>query len=568
MIEGLAWMAVANAALLLATHALLRRIRTAETPVNALLFAIVGLLVQSSAILLAGVTGALTSRALGLSGAALLLFLLIAGEHRFLRLPERPLLGRATGLLAGLIGVRMLAQVWFLAPVNGDALAYHLPKVAEWVRAGAFTREMGTDPCASFPAGFELIETWWSVFLHRDTLIEMAGVEFAALAFLAVRVLALSVGLSSNAASLASTLYILTPSFNLQATSCLNDGAVAALILALAAMIAVRAHPLLLILPTGLLLGIKATGTFALPGLILLGILRRKEPLLRPSSLLAALPLVAAAACVGSFWLIRNFLWYGNPIHPVTGHETPGPESFYVQTGPELGSLRKNLADLVASSVYDNAAGLTALSTCTAGWGIVVFSCGVAALISGVRQEKALRDVAAALIVSLLCVLLMVRNDNWFARFVMFFPAILCVAAARAAELSRPVALLVALGAALEFTATLIPQELPTSKMLSLMGQPWRLRSAAPLYSGTPPGDPIAVYAARRFPIYLLYGPDFSRKVVFLRSRSPEDLAQEMERQGLRFVYVNLNRRPAYDFEDLVRKGRFRALGEGYYALP
>jgi len=463
----------------------------------------------------------------------------------------------------------MLVQVWFLAPSNADVLSYHLTKVAEWVQAGRFTREMGPDHHAPFAAGFELIETWWVVFLHHDLLIEMAGVEFAVLAFLAVRLLALQLGLSSKAASLASTLYVLTPTFNLQATSCLNDGPVAALILSLAALIAARAHPVLLLLPFGLMTGIKATGIFTLPGWILLAVLLRREARVRPASLRAALPVAAAALAVGVAWYLRNLLWYGSPIYPLNlGSDTYYGRLYRIQTGPELLSLRYNLAYFVSSLIYDDQAGLTAISVKTAGWGIVAFSIGILAFLNEVRKDREFRWIAVAFGVSLLTVFLMVSNNHWNARFVLFFPALLCIAAARWAESQRPVALLLALGAAIEFAGTLLPQEYPSRRMLELVRQPWRERSAAYLHAGTPPGEPLGVWARLRSQTYPFYGPDYSRSVVYLKAARLEDLAAEMKNRGLCFVYVNTYARVQFNLDEMVRQGRFRNLGKGFFALP
>jgi hypothetical protein len=569
MIEGLAWMAVANAGLLLATHAIHRRVATEHRSLNGVLFILIHLLLMSSSVLVAGVSGCLTPRALGLSGAAVLGLLLLLREHRTVRLPARLEIGRATAVLAVMIGVRMLLQVWFLCPINGDAVSYHLPKVAEWVRSGAFTREMGVDFCAPFPAGFELIETWWVVFLHHDVLIEMAGVEFAILAFLAVRLLGEGLGLSPKAACLASTLYVLTPTFNLQAISSVNDAPVAALVLSIAALTLHRAHVLLLALPLGLLLGTKATGLYTMPGWFLLAFFNRKQPWLRPGALRAALLVAGTAAAVGVFWYLRNYIWYGSPVHPLrSGDLTYYERLFYIQMGPNLNSLRYNVSEFVTNLIYDDRFGLSPMGTAGAGWGIVPFSVGALALILEIRRDPAFRRAAAAFGVSICFVLLMVKPDAWVARFILFAPALPCIAAARLSESVRPVALLLALGAAFEFTGTLLPQERPTGVMIALMRRPWRERSADALYKLTPPGDPLAVYATLRSKTYLMYGPDFSRRVLYLRVAGPEELAAEMERRGVRFVYVNILRRVQYDFEELVRKGRFRDLGEGYFALP
>jgi hypothetical protein len=550
VIAGLFWMAVANAALLLAAHAVLRRVRTGNGPMNGLLFVLIHLLLISLSVLIAGIA-------------------LAQGEHRQVRRPAAPEIGRATAVLAAMIALRMLLQVWFLAPSNGDALAYHLPKVAEWMKAGGFTREMGSDYLAPLPAGFELIEAWWVVFLHHDALIELAGVEFAVAAFLAVRLLARSLGLAEKSSLLAATLYVLTPVVALQATSCLNDGPVAALVLSMAALVAASAHPALLLIPVGLALGIKGTGIYTLPGWALLWFLRRKEPVVRPASLRAAALPAAAAIVAGAFWYARNLIWYGNPVFPIKG----GPLTyrdmvFYIQRGPKLTSLRYNLDSLVTQMIYDNQAGFSPICRDIAGWGILAFSIGILALLQQIRKDRALRITAAAFLISMLTVFLMVNVDRYFVRFVAFFPAVLCIAAARLAESSRPAAILLAFAAAVQFLGTLLPQERPPERLLAMARQPWRERSAAQLFDLVPPGDPIAVYTDRRVMSYLWYKPDFSGSVVYLRVPRVDDLAEEMRRRGLRFVHVLLLRRPQYDFDDLVRKGVFRKVGDAFYALP
>jgi hypothetical protein len=568
MIAGLFAMAAANGALLLAAHAVLRRIRTGSAPVDAVLFVLIHLLLVSVAVLAAGVTGFLTPAALGISGAVVLGALLLLREHRLLPRPSLPDAGRWTGLLAAMLGLRTILQVWFLAPTSPDALSYHLPKVAEWVLAGAFTREMGTDYVASFPAGFELIETWWVVFLHHDVLIEMAGVEFAVLAFLAVRLLALQLGLSGKAAFLAGILYLLTPAFGLQTISCLNDGAVAALVLTMASLIVARAHPVLLLLPLGLVAGIKSTGLFAFAGWALLWFMNRKEPRVAPGSMKGALAVAASAAVAGAFWYVRNYLWFGNPLHPVkSGPLTYYERLWYVQVGPSLSSLTANLEELVTNLVFDRT-GFTGICWGSGGWGIVAFSIGVLALLHQIRDDRALRTVAAAFLLSMGAVLLMVKPDAWFSRFILFVPAILCIAAARLAESTRPVAILLVLGCFVQFAGGLLPQDRPVAQYVGMMRQPWRQRSAAAMLEMVPPGDPIGVYATLRSPIYPFYGPDFSRHVVYLRVSGPGRLAEEMERRGVRHVYVHILERATYDLEALVKAGQLRRTGRRFFILP
>jgi hypothetical protein len=199
LIAGLCFLLISNAASLLAASAVSSRLRTGKLSVDLLLTLVIRLLLISALILVAGVCRCLTSAHLGIACLAALLGLFGMKAHRHLgtlsglSIPRQAWIVLAIG---GLVLLRALAQAWFFAPYNFDSLSYHLTKIPEWIRAGGFTREMGPDTHATFPAGFELVETWWVVFLHHDVLIEMAGVEFLILATLAVYVLAEAFGLA------------------------------------------------------------------------------------------------------------------------------------------------------------------------------------------------------------------------------------------------------------------------------------------------------------------------------------------------------------------------------------
>ncbi len=263
MALGLASFLVANAATLLGARAVLRRSATGDLALDVVLFLILRFLLVSLSVLVAGVTGLLAPLPLGLAGAAGMTLLLLLREHRGLTLPRVATLRNLLGAVLAAVAIRLVLQAWFFAPYNYDALSYHLTKVAEWVRAGGFTREMGVDTHATFPAGFELVEAWWVVFLRHDVLIEMAGVEFLALAFASVVALARRVGLGERGSLFAGLIYALVPGVHLSATSCLNDVPVAALVLATAALAAARAPLPWLLLAAGLGIGVKPTFGYA-----------------------------------------------------------------------------------------------------------------------------------------------------------------------------------------------------------------------------------------------------------------------------------------------------------------
>ena len=86
MIVGVLLFLVANAALLLAAHELLRRLRTGEPAVDAVVFLLLRFLLISAAVIVAGLTGTLTRWGLGIAGTLALSVLLAVGSHK--RLPR------------------------------------------------------------------------------------------------------------------------------------------------------------------------------------------------------------------------------------------------------------------------------------------------------------------------------------------------------------------------------------------------------------------------------------------------------------------------------------------------
>jgi len=100
----------------------------------------------------------------------------------------------------------------------------------------------------------------------------------------------------------------------------------------------------------------------------------------------------------------------------------------------------------------------------------------------------------------------------------------------------------------------MVAADLPMANIARLLGQSWRERSTAVLHEAQdlPTGEPVAVYATRRTRTFMLYGPDFSRKVVYLRVRNAEEMREEMARQGIKYVYVNV--------ESIARKAGIQAL--------
>jgi hypothetical protein len=565
----IAGLLTANLASVLAARSLLAAVRTGTPSIDTLLFLLLRLLFISAFVLAAGITGLLTPSGAGIAGAAALAILIGGGAGRgVLRTVPRPEIAPWAGVVVGAIVLRFAVQAWLFVPATGDALSYHLPKIGEWIRAGSFTRELGLDTHASLPAGFELIETWWVVFLHHDVLIELAGAEFLLVSFAAVRALAETMGLSPRPAKIAGLLYILTPGLHLQATSCLNDHAVAALVAATFALVAVRAPVATVLLALGLGAGIKGTYLFALAGPTLLIWLRRKDRVLQAPHPRVSIAVAGLSLLVGAAWAARNTWVYGNPIHPLgadglvdaSGHR-------WLQSGPELSSLAENLSMLLNRRLDDRGA-LGALLANVAGWGPAAFSVGLLGAIEGILTDATFRRFAASFGLSTATVSLMTLPDPWSARFLLFVPALLVVAAVRIATGSRPLSWL--LGACGVFLAlsTCWPAELPAARRRPLLASGWRDRSSAPPELAALSDPVVGCFAENEGESYLLYRPDFSRDVAYLRPTSSEDLVAQARRKGLRHLYARPSSAAAKSLlEDCVRTGGLVPVGGRIYRV-
>jgi hypothetical protein len=567
VIVGFVALVVANGAALLGAWAILERFRTGNGTLDLLVLLLLRLAILSAAVLIAGVAGALSALPLGLAAAAALLGLAWAGVHRralsaIRSAPvDRILLGGAAILLA-----RLLLQVWFFSPHLGDATAYHLPKIGEWIRAGGFTREMGLHPHVTFPAGFELVETWWTVFLRHDLLIEMAGVEFVALGAVAVHALARSVGLEGPGAAVAAFAFALSPGFHLGATSGLNDTAAAALVVAAMALAAGRSPMPLLVLTAGIGVGIKPTFGFALTGIALLWGLLRKEGMAGPRTGRIAGPiLIAIGLGLGLFWYGRNLVWFGNPFYPLGSAEVYNPVA--VQLGASLGSFGRNLTDL-AVRMGDGRAAYGANVDEIAGWGPAAVALGLPGLLAAAVSDARIRRLAFAFALSLLTSLLFVQNDPWCLKYVFYAPAVLAIGAGWLWDRCLPARFATVLALGFSFLSTFLPYDLPIGDAGRLAAQPWRTRTALLLREPAIQADRVGCLGGYLAESYLLYGPAFEREVVYLRPTSEDDLLAALARHGLRALYAAPVRPEERSLIDgCVTKGGLKPLGRYLYSV-
>ncbi|MBV8879899.1 MAG: hypothetical protein JO332_08055, partial [Planctomycetaceae bacterium] len=123
-------MVLGNAAVCLASHEILRRVRSGVPSTDAVLFLVLRLLLISAAVLVTGLLGVFNAAVLGGLSALVLAGLIARGALKRIDRPLLPDFGLPLSILAGAVLVRLLVQAWFFAPSFGDVVDYHLPKVA------------------------------------------------------------------------------------------------------------------------------------------------------------------------------------------------------------------------------------------------------------------------------------------------------------------------------------------------------------------------------------------------------------------------------------------------------
>ena len=568
MILDLGWLILANGAVLFASRNLHRRIETGNTAVDMVLFLLIRLMVISGLVLAAGATHLLCAEWLAVLAMALAGLTLVRGRGDAAKF-RPPDVGTLILVAGAAIALKLLVQVWLFPPHNFDALSYHLIKVAEWIRAEGFTREMGLDSHASLPAGFELLETWWVVFLHHDLLIEMAGVETLMLAVAGVFGLAKHLALSDAFAGLAAIGYALCPGVQVQAIGCLNDLAIAGYLITSMLIIVERAPWPMLFSAACLGIGTKPTFAYAVPGIALLMFLYRKEaPRATRIGKAETWTLVVVGLILGGAWYVRNAWWFGNPLHPVGTHglsDTMGK----IQFGMNPNSLGQSFLDLVNSRIYDRAERTGALLAGVAGWGPFIFAFGTIALLAGLREDRMLRRLAFSSAFSFVLILLLSRNDPWNMRFILFLPAVFSVAAALLCSKIPRLIPIVALCLLYAFVSTLLPAEISRAQVKGLWAQGWQERSMAPfIFTDIPEDDSIGYFTDVRRKPYPLYRPDFSRRLIYLRAKVPDELIARIRESELRTVLAVPYYPEAVElFEECVRRGALQPLKGRFFTV-
>ena len=604
-----AWMVAAGFIFLLA-YVTLRRLRSGRTALDGVIYILLVVFLTSLFTLLAGLAGLLRPAPLAAIAAGGLGILMVApgarsslreipgGLRYFLHsckalwndLPRWLRLLSALGI--GLSVARFAFLIWALPPFVWDSLTYHLTNVAHWIQAGRI--ELFETPVERIysPANYELLATWFSVFLHHDVVVEAAGLPAYLIGLASVYCIGRSLGASRSAAWIGVLAYGTTPALLIATTGTKNDPHVAGYFLAALALAidlsggrlsdpAQNSLGEMLSIALALLLaaGTKAYIAHLLPGLALIAALylprgrslklwrghlaasARQWRALSVSTRAGLGALLCAGLLLGGYWNVRNWILTGNPFYPygviVEGSQViQGPESYY-HLG--LDRLAENLANF-AFKFGDKQAPIRPDLPNTTGWGWFVYGIGLPVALWGLLRRRRIRVLCAGFLISLLVIMLSNRPSPWNMRYVVWFPALFCLVFAvfwdelpTGTRLARgAMSGLYVLALSLNFATTLNYDKISAEEFRSMLQLPALRRDAALFEDNMPapyakavefvPNDALLGYNVHNNGfVYPLYRSDFSQRIIYVPfspQASCEGIAGSMRERGTRYLLV------------------------------
>ncbi|MDX6642909.1 MAG: hypothetical protein QOD76_871 [Solirubrobacteraceae bacterium] len=516
-----------------------------------------------------------------------------------------------------LVATAAVALLWrvFIAyafpPYTYDTVGYHLPTVAGWLQYEHIGLQHLHIYSASFPANLELLFTWVALFTHSDVWIGAVQVPLAVVGAAAVVGMARLAQVRWPAACAAGALFALSPIVLTQASTNYVDLGVAALFLAGIYFI-LRAFPsatwngddtastwspsylVLAGCAIGLAAGTKATGPLlgvvsVVCLLVGMRVSRRRFGLAAERPVLYVLLLLAPMLALGSFWYVRDWIQYSNPLYPANVSAL-GVTVFHgtVLVPPSKLPSGSGLSAIVHSWGHD----LTRLAQHSSGkWnradeyeggmGLVWLLVGLPLLVPLVVSAWKRNRMLFWTFLVPLGLLWAIQPYKWWNRFTIFLlaPALVGVVMFIDRWASRPlriaaqalVVLCVAVSLWLSSTHVVGWNHVYSARQFfTVAAKPREQRTLGRLFipelrwvDGIPSKARIAEYlhvsiAKDEFPpFYGLYGREFKHKVFALPATTKDATIKWLDAKSIGYVYV---RRPSQQDDWLRADRRFHLL--------
>jgi hypothetical protein len=497
-----------------------------------------------------------------------------------------------TGFSSILVVLRFAFLIWALPPFVWDSLTYHLTNVGQWIhdgRIGLFTTSTAR---IYSPANYEVLATWFAVFLHHDVVIEASGLPAYVLGGLSVYALVRGLGGQQYASTIAVVAYLSAPAFLFSVTNTKNDPYVAAMYLlcyAIVVQVFLRRDTSPGIKPWGLLVVFICAALYALgtktymvhisAGLGLFAILVflpqrdrfSTRRLLARSGLGTSgvnsgsrwmfLLLLGMAAFLGSYWYVRNWVRTGTPFYPysvrIEGTTVLESEGNTFDLSPE--NFIYNLTAF-GSKFGDKQYRIVPDLSNTTGWGWVVYGMGLVATAWGLGQKKEFRLLFLGFLASFLVIAISLPRSPWNMRYVIWLPAIFSIGLGLFFEFtdqwpkrSRSVLIglfLFCLG--MNGVMSLDYNLIPIDAFRSMLSIPTLERDAGKLHLQVPveyqsvydyvPKEAVLGYSLHENGfVYPLLRADLSQDIVYIqikRDATCAEIATEMRFNNTRYLFV------------------------------
>lgn len=599
-----------NAGFLLSvSYLIIRPLKTRRPSINLMLFGSFWVFLTTAFLLLLGLVGLFTPLWIGgLSLAGIILLLLMPGTRSRL-IQGMSELSRVrnnlrefwqtfptwlqifTVLFIGFNLIRFGFLTWALPPFVWDSLTYHLTNVAHWIQAGRI--ELFDSPIIRIytPANYEVLASWFAIFLHHDAFIEAAGIPAYLLAISALYAGIRGLGVHRSAAWMGSLAYAASPGFLIAITGTKNDPHMAAYYLvALALLIHILFHrgsnggrkllgPLVgLVLVILLATGTKAYIAHLLPGLVIAGLLLflLRQPRNRIGDLVSALInewkswsriiqtavvfLILIGFFLGGYWNIRNWILKGNPFYPygvaIEGNQIL-PEGDRTARFTTY-RLEENLK-LLSQRFWDRQDPIRPDLTNTTGWGWFAYGLGLPTALWAFGRRRQFWAIGLGFIVSLLLLMFSTRPSPWNMRYSIWFPAVFSYSFALFIEsFSKPrwtkyaFYVLFAGCLGINLVSTITYNTVSVDKFDLMLERPLWGRHASILklnmpaeyenaFLYVPEGEKLGYNVSSNGFVYPLYRADYSQELVYVPFEvedSCNQIAERMEALGTRYLFV------------------------------
>ena len=515
--------------------------------------------------------------------------------------------------------VRIIVHIWFIPPYVWDTVVYHLVNVAEWVQKERIYPVITPVDRVYWPASFELLEVWWTVFLHHGLLVKVGPFLYYLLTGASAYALVRSFNLSKIMSASAMIFYLFTPSLAIQATACKNDVGISAIYLFSLAILVdllingkrdgfpLHRRILLVFMAQCLGIGIKPYTAFIAIAPLTICVfalwkhykrdlrINIRSNIFHSKSiyLYVCIFLFISAMFLGSFWYVRNWIVFGNPVHPTDfriGNHLIFGTGNAVQFGPgqrgsaSLIGLKDNLKSFLFERIFDKSGAYSSHLSNMTGWGWFNFACGLPAILYALIFVKYLRSLIIAFILSLISLFAFITTDPWFMRFTLWFPVIFALSFVfLISNLSYKWLRGILIGIALICTllnwiAVLNVGEISISDFQKMMSMPALQRSTAELtshYEGAfrkalqiiPKDEVIGVCFPNNGWAYPLYDADYSRRIEYIPI-SDITFTQDMRQKGIKYLFIErINEEQNKLIQKAVEEGSLKKIEDFLYAL-